>query len=265
VIDFGFSAEFCPENPFMQTICGTPAYRAPELVCRDEYTPSCDIWSAGVLLYLMTVGDLPFTGETPGQLFQDIIERKPKIPATLSPQLAALIEGLLNKDPRARFEFRDILTHPWLAEYYQGHADTVEYFRRLRIHSVSDLDEAVITQLRLIGYNSTNMLFELRLGRNGANVSGYRMLRRKRINEVMNFGKLGRDVSVRTGRIKPAQSWGVRKSLLLEIPARRTLEAQKELKGVRLQGSHVRLPDWSRVVELTRRRPSVVVPPCARP
>jgi calcium-dependent protein kinase len=63
LIDFGLSRRVADKYSTMSTIAGTPFYMAPE-VLDGEYDSSCDIWSLGVLLYVLVSGYLPFQGET---------------------------------------------------------------------------------------------------------------------------------------------------------------------------------------------------------
>lgn len=61
LIDFGLSSKFGEKNQHFKSVVGTPYYIAPEVI-RGNYTKSCDIWSVGVILYLLLSGTLPFPG-----------------------------------------------------------------------------------------------------------------------------------------------------------------------------------------------------------
>jgi calcium-dependent protein kinase len=70
VIDFGLSREFKP-NKTMCSRLGTPFYIAPE-VLKQKYTEKCDIWSCGVILYILLCGNPPFNGKDDEKIFEAI-------------------------------------------------------------------------------------------------------------------------------------------------------------------------------------------------
>ena len=75
VIDFGFATQTKTNNELIKTCCGTPSYMAPELCLRDDYIgPAVDIWAAGVVLFSLLYGYLPWKGKTEEDLFKKIIK-----------------------------------------------------------------------------------------------------------------------------------------------------------------------------------------------
>ena len=72
IIDFGFSLETRREDT-LTTVCGTPHYMDPDLARKTPYSAfAADVWAAGVILYTIFVGKLPFFGEFEGDLFRRI-------------------------------------------------------------------------------------------------------------------------------------------------------------------------------------------------
>jgi calcium-dependent protein kinase len=71
LIDFGLSRKINSKHSHMQTITGTPYYMAPE-VLEGDYTQQCDVWSLGVLMYVLLCGYLPFQGENRNVVFHKI-------------------------------------------------------------------------------------------------------------------------------------------------------------------------------------------------
>ncbi len=70
--DFGLSNDMVP-GQLLKTICGSPAYSAPEIVAGKRYDGcAVDVWSCGVILYCMCVGRLPFDGSNQPELFSKI-------------------------------------------------------------------------------------------------------------------------------------------------------------------------------------------------
>jgi calcium/calmodulin-dependent protein kinase I len=114
--DFGLSKVYTGEA--LQTACGTPYYVAPEILVGDGYDHKIDAWAAGVLLYVLLSGRLPFSGDSDVELFRAIIEtelvwKKPQFD-TVSAEAKDLIEKLVTKDPKLRYDASQALQHPFL-------------------------------------------------------------------------------------------------------------------------------------------------------
>lgn len=71
LIDFGLSKKCKSKNSHMNTIAGTPHFMAPEVLVED-YNYKCDIWSLGVLMYILLSGYLPFNGDSKAEVFAKI-------------------------------------------------------------------------------------------------------------------------------------------------------------------------------------------------
>ncbi|KAJ3198974.1 MAP/microtubule affinity-regulating kinase 3, partial [Dinochytrium kinnereticum] len=85
IADFGFSNQFNPGQR-LNTWCGSPPYAAPELFQGKEYSgPEVDIWSLGVVLYVLVCGSLPFDGSTLPKLRARVLAGKYKVPFYMSP------------------------------------------------------------------------------------------------------------------------------------------------------------------------------------
>ncbi|OVA10249.1 Protein kinase domain [Macleaya cordata] len=115
-IDFGLSVFFKPGERFTE-IVGSPYYMAPEVLKRN-YGPEVDVWSAGVILYILLCGVPPFWAETEQGVAQAIIRSVidfkrdpwPKV----SDNAKDLVKGMLNPDPKQRLTAQAVLDHPWL-------------------------------------------------------------------------------------------------------------------------------------------------------
>ncbi|KAK8853943.1 hypothetical protein M9Y10_016491 [Tritrichomonas musculus] len=116
LIDFGFSSEFSKFKPELTTACGSPAYAAPEMIQGYPYTKSADIWSAGVVLYAMVAGVLPFDDENTQTILQKIVYTDVVYPPTMSRSLIDLLKRLLIKNPSKRLSISQISQHPWLIQ-----------------------------------------------------------------------------------------------------------------------------------------------------
>lgn len=116
IIDFGFSSEFSKFKPELTTACGSPAYAAPEMIQGCNYTKSADLWSAGVVLYAMVAGILPFDDEDTQTLLQKIVYTDVVYPPTMSRSLIDLLKRLLIKNPDKRLSISQISQHPWFTQ-----------------------------------------------------------------------------------------------------------------------------------------------------
>lgn len=74
VIDLGFSKKFCKQNKIEEYV-GTTLYIAPEIIKRQKYDEKCDVWSIGVIVYIMLCGYPPFEGESDKEIFENICEK----------------------------------------------------------------------------------------------------------------------------------------------------------------------------------------------
>eukprot|EP00834_Sanchytrium_tribonematis_P001895 NODE_50_length_31184_cov_0.705099.p16 type:complete len:253 gc:universal NODE_50_length_31184_cov_0.705099:24475-25233(+) len=84
IADFGFSNQFDPEGK-LDTFCGSPPYAAPELFQGRRYVgPEVDIWSLGVILYVLVTGCLPFDGKTLQEMRESVCRGKYRVPFYLS-------------------------------------------------------------------------------------------------------------------------------------------------------------------------------------
>ena len=117
LIDFGLSNLFRGEHQLLQTACGSPAYAPPEMLQGKFYTKSADVWSAGIVLYAMAAGKLPFEDPNVQYLVKKIVLEEPEYPKTFSPLLTDLISKMLVKDPNMRITIPKIMEHPWFTQY----------------------------------------------------------------------------------------------------------------------------------------------------
>ncbi|KAL3753613.1 hypothetical protein ACJRO7_000943 [Eucalyptus globulus] len=115
-IDFGLSIFFKPGEKFSE-IVGSPYYMAPEVLKRN-YGPEIDIWSAGVILYILLCGVPPFWAESEQGVAQAIlrglIDFKRDPWPSVSEGAKSLVRQMLEPDPKRRLTATQVLEHPWL-------------------------------------------------------------------------------------------------------------------------------------------------------
>ena len=135
ICDFGIGRVLSNPDDLLYDQCGTPMYMAPEILFSSKEKGykgfPIDIWSAGIALYIMLSGTLPFSVKKEDSLLelennknkkknmalkQAIMYSQPKKIEKISPKAKDLLHGLLNKDPNKRLTIEQILNHPWLKE-----------------------------------------------------------------------------------------------------------------------------------------------------
>lgn len=120
ISDFGLS-KFVKDNSVMKTLCGTPLYVAPEVLSTNgsgTYTQKIDIWSAGVVLFTMLSGSVPFSEEFGTPIRQQILKGmyafRGKVWQLVSNSAKSLISQMLQKNPEKRLNIEEVLKHQWL-------------------------------------------------------------------------------------------------------------------------------------------------------
>ncbi|XWS60623.1 hypothetical protein CRYUN_Cryun07bG0051500 [Craigia yunnanensis] len=115
-IDFGLSVFFKPGERFSE-IVGSPYYMAPEVLKRN-YGPEVDVWSAGVILYILLCGVPPFWAETEQgvalAILRGVIDFKREPWPQVSESAKSLVRQMLEPDPKKRLTAQQVLEHSWL-------------------------------------------------------------------------------------------------------------------------------------------------------
>uniref|UniRef100_A0A8K9XSN5 non-specific serine/threonine protein kinase n=1 Tax=Oncorhynchus mykiss TaxID=8022 RepID=A0A8K9XSN5_ONCMY len=116
IADFGFSNLFS-RGQLLKTWCGSPPYAAPELFEGKEYDgPKVDIWSLGVVLYVLVCGALPFDGSTLQNLRARVLSGKFRIPFFMSTDCEYLIRHMLVLEPSRRLSMEQICKNKWMKQ-----------------------------------------------------------------------------------------------------------------------------------------------------
>lgn len=122
ISDFGLSSlyvgdadgEGTTRTELLHTTCGTPNYVAPEVLSDQGYDgKKADVWSCGVILYVLLAGFLPFDESTIVALFAKIQSADFTYPSWFSPEVRSLLDQMLVADPHARITISNLKSHPW--------------------------------------------------------------------------------------------------------------------------------------------------------
>ena len=115
ICDFGF-ARAIDNKTMITSIKGTPLYMAPELLKEYPYNKKADLWSLGVILYELYVGQPPFYTNNFQTLLHKIAKEEIRYPDSMSSEFKDFLKGLLVKNPKDRWDWPKILAHPFLKE-----------------------------------------------------------------------------------------------------------------------------------------------------
>ncbi|ESO93541.1 hypothetical protein LOTGIDRAFT_215945 [Lottia gigantea] len=117
ITDFGLS-KILGNDLTMSTVCGTPMYCAPEVLEGKIYTQSVDLWSIGVITYILLSGYEPFIAENDAEIYKKIIKCEYEFDSpywdSISQNAKDLIRRLLSRDPKKRLSVTAALQHHWV-------------------------------------------------------------------------------------------------------------------------------------------------------
>ena len=151
ICDFGAS-KILEKGQINQRFIGSSYYIAPEVI-RQNYNEKCDLWSCGVIMYILLTGRPPFDGDDDNEILENVkigdYDMKNYPFPILSDECKDLIIKLLEYDPNKRLSASEALNHPWFK--------TAEFKKKEEINIVDhSLAKEMIQNLQK--YNSDNML-----------------------------------------------------------------------------------------------------------
>lgn len=123
VSDFGLSAvsDQIKQDGLFHTFCGTPAYVAPEVLGRKGYDAAkVDVWSCGVILFVLMAGYLPFQDQNIMVMYKKIYRGEFRVPRWFSPELTRLLTRLLDINPMTRITIPEIMEFKWFKKGFKN-------------------------------------------------------------------------------------------------------------------------------------------------
>lgn len=148
--DFGFTREYEGKSNYLQTWCGTVCYSAPEMLKGEKYAgEKVDVWSLGIILYALLVGELPFDDDDEMVTKMKILKEEPSYPDNFPPQARELCQLLLSKRPILRPTLAEILQNPWLSEYAPRQQEILKLQQPAPFST--ELEKEVLQRMRAAG------------------------------------------------------------------------------------------------------------------
>ncbi|XP_018486010.1 CBL-interacting serine/threonine-protein kinase 23 isoform X2 [Raphanus sativus] len=123
VSDFGLSAlpQQVREDGLLHTTCGTPNYVAPEVINNKGYDGAkADLWSCGVILFVLMAGYLPFEDSNLTSLYKKIFKAEFTCPPWFSASAKKLIKRILDPNPATRITFAEVIENEWFKKGYKA-------------------------------------------------------------------------------------------------------------------------------------------------
>ena len=157
IADFGLS-NIMTDGNFLKTSCGSPNYAAPEVISGKLYAgPEVDVWSAGVILYVMLCGRLPFDDDFIPALFKKISNGVYTLPNYLSQGAKHLLTRMLVVNPLNRITIHEIMEDEWFKVDISDYLLPPDLSKTL--HNKIDIDNDVVDALTMtMGYDRDEIL-----------------------------------------------------------------------------------------------------------
>lgn len=150
LVDFGFTREYEGKSNYLQTWCGTVCYSAPEMLKGEKYAgEKVDVWSLGIILYALLVGELPFDDDDETITKVKILKEEPSYPDNFPLQARELCSSLLSKRPILRPTLAEILQNPWLSEHAPRQQETLKLQQPAPF--TTELEKEVLQRMRAAG------------------------------------------------------------------------------------------------------------------
>lgn len=130
LLDFGLSKIIGPNEKCREPY-GTLHYVAPEILNGQPYDKRVDLWSLGILAYILITGHLPFNNEIESEVAKQIINNPVPYPKVIwkkkSLEAKYFVSGLLQKDPENRLNIKDVINHEWIRKYVRSPKNSDKY------------------------------------------------------------------------------------------------------------------------------------------
>ena len=177
LFDFGLSKIY-NDNSLLSTPCGTFNYVAPEIIKGLNYDGELtDIWSAGVILYALLIGNFPFIEFKDENILNISLSEEPYFPKEMSTSCSNLIKNLLEIDPIKRINLQTIIKHPWF------NIINPVLYKGLKFGTKIPVDESVLELIQDLGLDKEVTRKKVMNNEFDQSTTTYYLIVKKLINE----------------------------------------------------------------------------------
>ena len=187
IVGFGYSS-FYEKNKKIEGAFGSLCYACPEIIDEQPYNPElADVWSLGVILYVLICGYLPFSDEDDNKNKILISEGKIEFPKEISNKLKDLLRHMLDKDPSKRYNFSKIVKHPWIKPYSE-----IFFSRGVNVYKTKfPVDEKILNIIQEFKFDKNKIRNDLLQNKFNNGTGLYKQIVRKLIDmKIKNISDL---------------------------------------------------------------------------
>ena len=179
IIDFGLGNTYA-KGQLLKTGCGSPCYVPPEMIKEERYDGSLsDIWSAGIILYYMLCGNLPFFDDDNQILYEKILSGKYATPEHLSEDAKDILMKIIEIDPKKRLNFDGIKAHPWFSLIKKNSL----IHKGININvDIIPIDEEIIKKMEKMGFDKVETRYNILKNYHNKITTVYDLLLKRKID-----------------------------------------------------------------------------------
>ena len=187
IVGFGYSS-FYEKNKKIKGAYGSLCYACPEIIDEQPYNPElADVWSLGVILYVLICGYLPFSDEDDDRNKMLISEGKIEFPKEISNKLKDLLRHMLDKNQEKRYNFQKIVKHPWIKPYNETF-----FSQGINIHkTIYPVDEKILNIILEYNFDKNKIKEDLINNKYNTGTGLYKQIVRKLMDlKIKNISDL---------------------------------------------------------------------------
>ena len=182
IIGFGY-CDFYLNEKKLEGMYGSLCYVCPEILDNQNYDPElADIWSLGVILYVMLCGYLPFSDENDEKNKNLILSGKVDYPKEMSNKVKDLLKHMLDVNIKKRYNFQKILKHPWLKPYNES-----LFLDGINIYKIKyPIDDRIVNIVSIYGFEKEKIINDLLKNKFNECTAIYKQFVRKALDSKIN-------------------------------------------------------------------------------